>query len=366
MFFQPSAFPQGEEKSTDAASISTEKILADIRLIWPDGKCADHFSGDKNYMLVSFACSSNYTADNRKSFLDAMLGRGWKLTRENYHIDRNSASYYYKFQVDLEHDIYFKLFFRDPDVVWPLHENERPQIMILLNDVQSLDELKLWEEVKLPLTISVSLLTADRDVIIKKARELNYDIWLYIPDFIEEWELTKKNTEKQPETGKASEGNAVPQANAEGKVNEDAGTNKAVSEILKKNPEHDFPYSGLSISGTNPVSTNIESLRALFKTMKKEGLKKFAGPRNREIQDTAQILRIENVNQTYYMNSGKDLFESTWQSAYENSKLNKYSLIILDVRDIEARSYLLKMVSETVSFIDFTTIGHGISSSGGQ
>jgi hypothetical protein len=328
-----------------------ESVLGDIRSIWPFGKCADNISGDKGFILFAFACKADYTADNRRAFLDKMLARGWQLRREDYHIDKNSATYFYKFQVDLDHDAYFKLFFRDPVVIWPLHENNRPRIIILINDVQSPDEIQKWAELKLPLTLSVSMLSEQRDEIIKTARKLNYDTWLFLPDSVQIEEAPQKQlkmqTEEQNEEIQSTENQVQPSISL-----------NTLTRILQKKPDQYFPYTGLTISATNPIIKNIERLRMLFKLMKREGLKKFIGPSTPEIVDTAKVLDLNSANQTYFLGEEKIMNETAWQNAYENSKNNGYSVIILDSRNLEARNFLLQMIQETVNFVDYTTLEH--------
>ena len=352
--FGASLQSQEEKNFKDSSGMNMESILGDVRSIWPSGKCADNISGEKEFILFAFACKADFTADNRKAFLDKMIARGWQLRREDYHIDKNSASYFYKFQVDLDHDIYFKLFFRDPVVIWPLHENNRPKIVIILNDVQKTEDIQKWMELKLPFTVSVSMLSDQRDNVIEAARKLSYDTWLFIPDSVEfkdpnEKSINESKNNSQEDTEKETQNPVVSQSSE---------NLETLTEILSKKQDQYFPYSGITISSTNLHIKNIERLRTLFKIMKKEGLKKFVGPSSPEIIDTSKVLDIYSPANTYYLGLGKTINETAWQNAYENAKNNGYSVIILDARNNDARNFLLQMIQQTISFIDYTNLEH--------
>lgn len=342
-----SLFSLDEKVLKDSGNISSggiARVSEDLRKIWPSGKCADNIIGNKSYVLLTVACKANYTSDNRKEFLDQMLGRGWKLIREDYHIDKNNANYFYKFQVDLDHNVFIKLFFKDPSIIWPLHENERPKIRILLNDVQSLQDIEFWAKIKLPLSISISMAASEREQIVESAKKLNYDIWLFLPDMMNSSPVDEPVLENQEVS---SEKNPPPPELPE-----------ALSDILKKNPDQNFPYSGLSIASTNPHIKDIQILRNIFTAMKKEGLRKFAGPTTLEIQDTARILEIASVDHTFYLGLTENINETVWQDALANAKENGSSVIILDAKNIDARSFLLKMIQDTINFVDYTTMEH--------
>jgi len=369
LFLSGLAFPvvsQDQTNSGELTKASISHLLGEIRMIWPYGNCADNITINKNHTLLVFACKADYSADNRKIFLDKILANGWQLRREDYHIDKNSAAYFYKFQANIDHDVYIKLFFRDPSIIWPLHENTRPKIFILLNDVQSADEMRMWTELKLPLTLSVSATSGERDAIIELAQKFSFDTWLFLPDSfrIEDpkenhngGEISKEQ-EQTTEDGSNEDNVIENQTSFAEDPQPDSINLQTLTEILKEKPDPKFPYSGISISDTNPYIKNIEKLRTLFTLMKKEGLKKFIGPAIPEITDTARIKEMVTPNQTYYLGSSKNNNETAWRDAYENSKINGYSVIVLDARNIDARNFLLKMIQETISFIDYSKMDH--------
>jgi len=354
---------QEEKGSRDSSGTTIAGVLADVKSIWPFGKCAENIVGDKKFVLFSFACKDNFTAFDRRTFLNKMTDRGWQLRREDYHIDKNNAAYFYKFQVDLDHDVYIKLFFRDPLIVWPLHENVRPKIIVFLNDVREPDEIQKWTELKLPLTVSVSLSSQKRDTILETSRKMNFDTWLFLPDSLAlDTAAVTEPGESGNTAGQVQDSTKV--GDAQNEVSKDSAVSLPVLnlhslvEVLHGYPDQQFPFSGLSLSGTNPNVKHIERLRSLFKLMKKEGLKRFVAPVTPEITDTAKILDLVSAGHTYYLGQQGAINEAAWHNAYENSKSNGYSVIILDARNIEARNFLLKMIQETISFVDYTTLEH--------
>ncbi|MDH4200718.1 MAG: hypothetical protein OEV66_10100 [Spirochaetia bacterium] len=319
----------------DSTTNGIEKIIEDLKTIWPDGKCAENISGDKRYILTSLACKADYSAQNRDAFLDYMVKMNWKIRKERYQIDKDNASYFYKFETRESKNIYVKLFFRDPRIIWPLHENKRPQISLVINNVASAGQLEIWEKIKLPWTVSLSLDSQDINGLSEKCRKSGFDTWIYLPDA-----SSGDDSGNDNETAKKLLEN----------LNRIAGS-------PEKNPEQIFHYSGLTVASSFTYLKKVDILRQIFASMRGAGLKMVMAPNSLEVADTAKIQEIKFIA-AYYLGSMADQNNLVWHEAYENAKQTGHSVIILNAADEAARSFLLGKLQASMNYIEFTDVSH--------
>jgi hypothetical protein len=307
--------PGQEETKPDSLNL----LVKEIRRIWPNGNCAENLSGNKKFIIVSLACSGDYTSKNRNIFLKTVLGKGWNVEKETYRIDPNSAGYFYKFSNNKNKYFYVKLFFRNPLIVWPVHENHRPKIAILVNNVKDVSNLDFWETIKLPLSVSINIEDEKSGQSIKRAEELNYDKVIFFP--IEE--------EKSIE---------------------------AYLMGLKSYPEENFPFSALTILPGTRIIKETKLARELINNMKLFGVNKIISPNSLEITDTAKVLDIKILTSVYYLGINYEANKTSWNDAYNHAKKNGYSIVVINADDQDSRSFLISNISESMKFIDFVKI----------
>lgn len=334
-------------------NVKQSNLMQELREIWPNGKCANHISGNSRFVLVTWACKDSYSASNRQAFLKLMESKGWKLKKETYRLDRNNAGYFYKFEVNYKRNIYFRLFFRQPAVVWPIHENKRPQFILVINNIITSADLDTWSKVKIPITFSLSMQAINLKSLTETAQKSKRDIWISFSGF--------NNPLQEKKPGLQSEAKSETKNEIKNDINkEQAGQNSLLQleTLIKDSPEQNFPFSGLTIAADASGIKEVEALRELFTVLKKGGIRKVISPYTLEVKDTAKIFEIEAFTNSYYLQSSDEKNERIWKEAFENARSSGYSIIIIDAHNPDSRRFIFKKLEQNGSFEDFTNLSN--------
>ncbi|MDH5718080.1 MAG: divergent polysaccharide deacetylase family protein [Spirochaetia bacterium] len=160
--------------------LNINNIAEEISKLWSDKNCANHITRDFGYIIASLACEGGYAKAERNNFLDLLFSKGFVLKKESYELEKRQGIYLYKMEYPSNSGqfVYFKLYFRNADFLWPRTPLERKIIALYVQDLYQHDDLIMWQTLGVPISYGVLPFRAETSFISDKVREYEQELWM--------------------------------------------------------------------------------------------------------------------------------------------------------------------------------------------
>ncbi len=168
---------------TGAASPLEEKMretTTEIEALWPEDACETVVIRKKGFPLASVACAGSFDKARRAKFLDVLFRHKFILEKETYRLKPRNGTYLYK-TMQGRNTVYFKLYLRDADDLWPRNPVNGKQVAVYVQNLRSKSDLVRWRTLGMPLTFGVTYGRGDTAELLEKLEEYNEEKWLAIP-----------------------------------------------------------------------------------------------------------------------------------------------------------------------------------------
>ncbi|GAB4439519.1 MAG: hypothetical protein OHK0011_22110 [Turneriella sp.] len=161
-----------EEKMREATS--------EIESLWAEQACETVIIKKKGFPLASVACTGSFDKTQRAKFLDILFKHHFVLEKETYRLKPRNGTYLYKTAQGTS-TVYFKLYVRDADDLWPRNPVKGKQVAVHVQNLRSASDLVRWRTLGIPLTFAVTYGRSDTADLLEKLGEYNEEKWLAIP-----------------------------------------------------------------------------------------------------------------------------------------------------------------------------------------
>lgn len=157
-----------------------QEAITQLESLWGEGNCETIVVKKKGYPLASIACSGSYDNARRGKFLDTLFRNDFRLKSETYKLRPQNGMYLYK-TVQAGRTVYFKLFVRNAQDLWPKNPVQGKQAAIYVQNVRSATDLVKWRTLGIPVTFGITFGRSDTQDLIGKVAAYGDEVWLAIP-----------------------------------------------------------------------------------------------------------------------------------------------------------------------------------------
>lgn len=154
--------------------------VAELESVWNEDACETVYVKKKGYPLASIACSGSYDRAKRAKFLDTLFRHNFILKDESYKLRPRNGMYLYK-TVYQRKTVYFKLFVRDAQDLWPKNPVQGKQVALYVQNVRSGQDLLRWRTLGIPLTYGITFGRSDTKELMTQALGYGDEVWLAMP-----------------------------------------------------------------------------------------------------------------------------------------------------------------------------------------
>ncbi|MFZ5629063.1 MAG: divergent polysaccharide deacetylase family protein [Spirochaetota bacterium] len=161
-----------EEKMREATT--------EMESLWAEEACETVIIKKKGFPLASVACSGSFDNAQRAKLLDILFRHHFVLEKETYRLKPRNGTYLYKAALG-SRTVYFKLYVRDADDLWPRNPVRGKQVAVHVQNLRSARDLVRWRTLGIPLTFAVTYGRSDTAELLEKLEEYNEEKWLAIP-----------------------------------------------------------------------------------------------------------------------------------------------------------------------------------------
>lgn len=156
------------------------EATTEMESLWTEDACETVVIKKKGFPLASIACSGNFDNARRARFLDVLFRHHFVLEKETYRLKPRNGTYLYK-TTQGRRTVYFKLYVRDADDLWPRNPVKGKQVAIHVQNLRTASDLVQWRTLGIPLTFAVTYGRSDTAELLEKLGEYNEERWLAIP-----------------------------------------------------------------------------------------------------------------------------------------------------------------------------------------
>lgn len=232
--------------SQAATQDALHETIQQLESLWAEGQCETVVVKKKGYPLVSIACAGSYDSARRAKLLDTLFRNDFRLKSETYKLRPQNGMYLYK-TVQSGHTVYFKLFVRNAQDLWPRNPVQGKQAAIYVQNVRSQADLVKWRTLGIPVTFGITFGRSDTQDLLGKLAAYGDEVWLAIP-------LEDDNVD-------IADGSLLGIS--------DALNNEKLADYLKV-LDDDEGFHGVSALYCSRFCKNVPALRALFSTLKEK------------------------------------------------------------------------------------------------
>ncbi len=232
--------------SQAATQDALQETIQQLESLWGEGLCETVVVKKKGQPLASIACSGSYDHARRAKFLDTLFRNDFRLKSETYKLRPQNGMYLYK-PVQSRRTVYFKLFVRNAQDLWPKNPVQGKQAAIYVQNVRSQADLVKWRTLGIPVTFGITFGRSDTQDLIGKLAAYGDEVWLSIP-------LEDDNVD-------IADGSLLGIS--------DALNNEKLADYLKV-LDDDEGFHGVSALYCSRFCKNVPALRALFSTLKEK------------------------------------------------------------------------------------------------
>lgn len=227
-------------------SDAVQETVKELESLWGEGQCDTIVIRRKGHPLVSIACAGSYDKARRARFLDTLFRHDFRLKHESYKLRPQNGMYLYKTRHE-RNTVYFKLFVRNAQDLWPRNPVQGKQAAIYVQNVRSAADIVRWRTLGIPVTFGVTFGRSDTQEILSKVASYGDEVWLAIP-------LEDMNID-------VADGSLLPIA--------DALDAEKLGEYLKI-LDDDEGFHGISPLYCSRFCKNVPALRALFSALREK------------------------------------------------------------------------------------------------
>ena len=232
--------------SQAAMQDTLQETIQQLESLWGEGLCETVVVKKKGYPLASIACSGSYDNARRAKFLDTLFRNDFRLKSETYKLRPQNGMYLYK-TVNARRTVYFKLFVRNAQDLWPKNPVQGKQAAIYVQNVRSQADLVRWRTLGIPITFGITFGRSDTQDLLGKLAAYGDEVWLAIP-------LEDDNVD-------IADGSLLGIS--------DALNAEKLNEYLKA-LDDDEGFHGVSALYCSRFCKNVPALRALFSTLREK------------------------------------------------------------------------------------------------
>lgn len=156
------------------------ETTTEIESLWAEDACETVVIKKKGFPLASVACAGSFDNARRAKFLDVLFRHHFVLEKETYRLKPRNGTYLYK-TTQGRRTVYFKLYVRDADDLWPRNPVKGKQVAVHVQNLRSASDLVRWRTLGIPLTFGVTYGRSDTAELLEKLEEYNEEKWLAIP-----------------------------------------------------------------------------------------------------------------------------------------------------------------------------------------
>jgi hypothetical protein len=312
------------------------ETVKDIEALWPEAACESVLVKKKGHPLASIACTGNFDRAQRARFLDVLFKHSFALQTETYRLRPQNGMYLYK-TVHQRRAVYFKLFLRNAQDLWPRNPVIGRQIAIYVQNLRTSTDLLTWRTLGVPLTFGVTLGRSDSAELASKLTQYGDEVWLAIP-------LEDDNIE-------VADGALLSIS--------DALDSERLAEYLKDVDEDGI--QGISPLYCSRFCKNVPALRALFTALReKNGERELtlidADPHeNSSFYETGRIMNFRTFR-AYHTDVSKANFCNSLKSFAFSDKGNASRIMAVDAADTEAFQCLKEVMKKSNGAVDFVRV----------
>ena len=307
--------------STIFAQSTTEDMLNEITAIWPANACGHFSTVENNIPLYSIACSGDYTAKERKAFLDVIFKEGYQLRNENWKHGNRSGYYVYRTERarGTGDFAFFKLFFRDSRWLYPNVPGDGAQLLLYVREVTDIESLMAWQSLGVPIVFGLNIFNDNSPALAEKITEYGQAYLLSFP-----LEPKKAN----PQDGPYLEV-------------ETALDSQKLSELIDHRIAQYNDIRGFSYTMGSIFTENVFAMRQLLSHVRGRGIQFYFDPVSAGTAfETARLMSFQAYRSTNIIEAGLKSPKTYWDRAIAHSKKSGYSLVVLDGDAVKARDYI--------------------------
>ncbi len=317
----PSANTETIESGVKAVG-DLQTVADNLLQVWPEKACAYHISQDTGYPLVSIACRGNFSATERRNFLDILYKNGYLLKNETYKLRDSSGTYLYKTSNGTisEDPIFFKVYVREATALYPQMPVTVPQIAIVVNELATEKELADWQSLGVPLTYSLAPFRNETAELRNRINEYGQEAWVTL--------------RLEPLRSKPSDGKVLTLAEA---LNADEIENFA-NEL---NKSLGGEVKGFTYLLGSAFVKNIYALRALMSKLREAQITLFLEPgHERNAIETARIMSFHSFQNNAHFSGKAQQLQQQWSRILQIAAKNGYAIITVNANDQSAQIFL--------------------------
>ncbi len=326
----------GVRADSTALQDAITETVTDLESLWPESACETVVVKKKGKPLASIACSGNFDRGQRARFLDVLFKNSFALQTETYRLRPQHGMYLYK-TIHQRRAVYFKLFVRNAQDLWPRNPVVGRQVAIYVQNLRNVSDLVNWRTLGVPLTFGVTLGRSDSADLAGRLKQYGDEVWLAVP-------LEDENTE-------IADGALLSIS--------DALDNEKLSEYLK-----DIDDDG--IQGVSPLycsrfCKNVPALRALFAALReKNGERELTlidadAHENSSFYETGRIMNFRTFR-AFYTDPEKGNFCTALKAFALSDKGNASRIMAVDAADADAFRCLKEVMRRSNGAVDFVKV----------
>jgi polysaccharide deacetylase 2 family uncharacterized protein YibQ len=317
-----------------------EKMRAattEMESLWAEEACETVIIKKKGFPLASVACTGNFDNAQRAKFLDILFRHHFVLEKETYRLKPRNGTYLYK-TAQGGRTVYFKLYVRDADDLWPRNPVKGKQVAVHVQNVRSASDLVRWRTLGIPLTFAVTYGRSDTGELLEKLEAYGEEKWLAIP--------------LEDDRVDIADGNLLTIG--------DALDPEKLAEYLAALEETDG-IDGISPLYCSRFCRNVPALRALLAAVKgKNGERALTlvdtdGNPVSSFYETGRIMGFRTFR-AHVTRPEKGNFCSMLRQFLEDAEANASRVIAVDAADEKAFRCLREITSGTAATVEFVRV----------
>ena len=320
-----------------ATQESLQETIQQLESLWGEGLCETVVVKKKGQPLASIACSGSYDNARRAKFLDTLFRNNFRLKSETYKLRPQNGMYLYK-TVQSGRRVYFKLFVRNAQDLWPRNPVQGKQAAIYVQNVRSQADLVRWRTLGIPVTFGITFGRSDTQDLIGKLAAYGDEVWLAIP-------LEDDNVD-------IADGNLLGIS--------DALNNEKLADYLKV-LDDDEGFHGVSALYCSRFCKNVPALRALFSTLREKNQDKDIIMLDTDVSEASSFYetgRIMNFRTFRAMvaSPNKRPFCPAFKSFTALNEASATRIMAVDAGDESAFNCLKKIIRSQPADLEFVKV----------
>ncbi|MCS6985296.1 MAG: divergent polysaccharide deacetylase family protein [Leptospiraceae bacterium] len=304
------------------------QVANDLLKIWPERQCAYYIGLERGYPMLSMACRGNYSASERRLFLDTLYRHGFFLQEESYKLFPGSGTYLYKTEHSLFADkpIFIKLFLRQSRFLYPQMPVTSPQIALVVLDLYREEDLANWQSLGIPLTYAITPLRQESALLRQKIESYGQDVWL--------------NLRLEPEKLQPSHGKVVTVADV---------LDQALLEKLSQDLKNSLgdKVTGATYTYGSAFAKNVFAIRSLLSMLRDLSVEYFLNTASFPgFLDTARIMSFRSYQADVMINNKARDLRKDFERAKSIAKKNGYAIVVVEAANKNFFHFLKELLKK--------------------